>query len=96
MLGAVYGVAQILQTEGLARTPASVSGFTTGTYVVLTPVLGPVLRIGSADDLGRRRAVHRRARGALAERRPVATARLLILASAVLYALHIIGLGLWS
>ena len=42
-LGVVYGLAQILQTEGLARTSASVSGFVTGMYVVLTPVLGPVL-----------------------------------------------------
>jgi drug/metabolite transporter (DMT)-like permease len=37
--GAVYGVAQILQTTGLAHTPASISGFITGLYVVATPVL---------------------------------------------------------
>jgi drug/metabolite transporter (DMT)-like permease len=36
-IGAVYGLAQLLQTWGLATTSASVSGFLTGAYVVLTP-----------------------------------------------------------
>ena len=36
-IGAVYGLAQLLQTWGLASTSASVSGFLTGAYVVLTP-----------------------------------------------------------
>ena len=39
-LGILYGVAQILQTVGLAHTEASRSGFITGTYVVLTPIFG--------------------------------------------------------
>ena len=39
VLGGLYGVAQILQTVGLAHTPASVSGFITGMYVVATPLL---------------------------------------------------------
>lgn len=38
-LGAVYGVAQILQTVGLRTTDASVSGFITGMYVVITPLI---------------------------------------------------------
>ncbi|HMR49468.1 MAG TPA: DMT family transporter [Arachnia sp.] len=38
-LGGVYGLAQIAQTIGLRHTDASVSGFITGTYVVLTPVI---------------------------------------------------------
>ena len=42
-LGALYGVAQLLQTGGLAHTDASVSGFITGTYVVLTPVFTALL-----------------------------------------------------
>jgi drug/metabolite transporter (DMT)-like permease len=42
-LGALYAVAQILQTVGLAHTEASRSGFITGTYVVLTPVFGAIL-----------------------------------------------------
>src|SRR3954469_10274246 len=43
VLGSLYGVAQILQTAGLAHTPASVSGFITGMYVVATPVLAALL-----------------------------------------------------
>ena len=43
VLGLLYGSAQVLQTMGLQHTDASVSGFITGTYVVLTPVLGAVL-----------------------------------------------------
>jgi drug/metabolite transporter (DMT)-like permease len=42
-LGVVYAVAQITQTVGLAHTSASRSGFITGTYVVLTPILTAVL-----------------------------------------------------
>ena len=38
-LGAVYGIAQVLQTWGLTMTDASVSGFITGTYVIITPLL---------------------------------------------------------
>jgi drug/metabolite transporter (DMT)-like permease len=97
-LGAVYGLAQILQTEGLATTPASVSGFVTGTYVVLTPILGLVLlrhRVGrmtwAAVGLSTAGLAVLSLKGA-----DVSSGVLLILASAVLYALHIIGLGLWS
>jgi drug/metabolite transporter (DMT)-like permease len=43
LLGALYGLAQILQTVGLAHTAASVSGFITGLYVVMTPLLGAVI-----------------------------------------------------
>ena len=46
LLGLLYGLAQILQTFGLAHTSASVSGFITGLYVVITPVLGAaILRV---------------------------------------------------
>ena len=50
-LGLLYGLAQIAQTQGLATTPASVSGFITGTYVVLTPIFTAVLlsEIGRAS-----------------------------------------------
>ena len=49
VLGCLYGGAQILQTAGLAETPASVSGFITGMYVVATPVFAALIlrtRIG--------------------------------------------------
>src|SRR5699024_46003 len=51
VLGLLYGLAQILQTAGLAHTPASVSGFITGMYVICTPLFAaPLLkqRIGPA------------------------------------------------
>jgi drug/metabolite transporter (DMT)-like permease len=97
-LGVVYGLAQILQTEGLARTPASVSGFATGTYVVLTPVLGLILLRQKAGRMTWVAVLLSLAGLAVLSLRgaQVSDGVLLILASAVLYALHILGLGLWS
>src|SRR6478609_343843 len=43
VLGLLYGVAQIMQTVGLAHTTASVSGFIAGLYVVATPLLSAVV-----------------------------------------------------
>lgn len=43
VLGGLYGAAQLLQTYGLVHTSASISGFLTGLYVVLTPILEAVL-----------------------------------------------------
>jgi len=42
-LGLLYGGAQVLQTLGLVHTAASVSGFLTGLYVVATPLLGAAI-----------------------------------------------------
>ncbi len=42
-LGITYGIAQLVQTEGLRHTAASVSGFVTGMYVVFTPLLAAVI-----------------------------------------------------
>ncbi|MFC0674713.1 DMT family transporter [Brachybacterium hainanense] len=39
VLGFVYGLAQVAQTWGLRITDASISGFVTGTYVIITPLL---------------------------------------------------------
>ena len=98
VLGLLYGVAQILQTAGLAHTAASVSGFITGMYVVATPIFAALL-------LGTR--ITAMTWGAVA----LATAGLgvltlqgfsvgygeaLTLVAAMLYALHIVGLGAWS
>jgi drug/metabolite transporter (DMT)-like permease len=43
VLGLLYGVAQLLQTVGLAHTGASISGFLTGLYVVATPLLAALI-----------------------------------------------------
>jgi drug/metabolite transporter (DMT)-like permease len=97
-LGVLYGLAQLLQTVGLEHTSASVSGFVTGTYVVLTPVFGAVLlrdRIGRATWA----AVLLATAGlAVLSLRgfSVGYGEALTLASAGLYALHIVGLGRYS
>ena len=98
VLGLLYGVAQILQTAGLAHTPATVSGFITGMYVVCTPLLAALIL---------RTRITAMTWGAVA----LATAGLavltlnglsvgygeaLTLVAAVLYALHIVGLGAWA
>jgi drug/metabolite transporter (DMT)-like permease len=97
-LGVLYGLAQVFQTQGLASTPASVSGFITGTYVVLTPVLTAVL-------------LRERVAGSTWAAVGLATAGLALLSlngfsigvgeavtllAAVCYALHIVGLGRYS
>ncbi len=98
VLGVLYGCAQVLQTVGLQTTHASVSGFVTGTYVVLTPVLGAlVLR----DRVGRVTwAAVALATAGLAvlslQGLALGVGETLTLGSAVLYAAHIIALGRWS
>ena len=98
VLGGLYGVAQILQTAGLAETAASVSGFITGLYVVATPLLAAVL-------LRTRLTAWTWAAVALATT-GLATLTLdgvalgygeaITLVAAVLYALHIVALGAWA
>jgi drug/metabolite transporter (DMT)-like permease len=94
-LGIVYGLAQVLQTEGLKFTSASVSGFLTGMYVVCTPLLGALLlrtripattwwAVGLAGAGLAVLSLHGFALG---------LGELLTLGSAVLYAVHILGLG---
>lgn len=98
VLGLVYGAAQLLQTAGLTSTSASVSGFVTGMYIVLTPVFSAVLlrqRIGAWTWAA---VLIATAGLALLSLRGFAfgSGELLTLAAAALYALHIIGLGRWS
>ena len=97
-LGLLYGVAQILQTTGIGETPATVSGFVTGMYVVFTPLLaGPLLRqrIGALTWTAVVLSVT--GLGVLTiSGFSIGYGELLVLLSAVLYALHIVGLGAWS
>jgi drug/metabolite transporter (DMT)-like permease len=98
VLGGLYGVAQILQTIGLGRTPASVSGFITGMYVVCTPLLAAAIlhtRITRLTWAAVVLAVC--GLGVLTlEGFSVGYGETLTLLAAVLYALHIVGLGAWS
>lgn len=98
VLGGLYGVAQILQTVGLAHTPASVSGFITGMYVVATPLFAAVLL---------RNRITRMTWGAVLlafaglavltlDGFSIGYGEALTFVAAMLYALHIVGLGAWS
>jgi len=98
VLGCLYGGAQILQTAGLADTPASVSGFITGMYVVATPVFAALLlrtRIGGLTWAAV--AVAMVGLGVLTlGGLSVGYGEALIFVAAMIYALHIVGLGAWS
>ncbi len=103
-LGLLYGGAQIVQTVALHTVPASVSGFLTGMYVVFTPFITAWLlgaRLGRAvwvavalatTGVG---ALTVQGQGLVALISP-GTGELLTLTGALLYALHIVGLGVWS
>ncbi|QIK77495.1 DMT family transporter [Nocardioides piscis] len=98
VLGGLYGVAQILQTAGLAHTPASVSGFITGMYVVCTPLFAAVIlrtRIGLLTWAAVLLATA--GLGVLTlSGLSLGYGEAITLVAAMLYALHIVGLGAWS
>jgi drug/metabolite transporter (DMT)-like permease len=98
VLGCLYGVAQILQTAGLAKTPASVSGFITGMYVVATPVFAALIlrsRVGRLTWAAV--ALAMTGLGVLTlSGFSIGYGEALIFVAAMLYALHIVGLGAWS
>jgi drug/metabolite transporter (DMT)-like permease len=98
LLGVVYGVAQILQTAGLAHTPASVSGFITGLYVVCTPLLAALLLHTPIRPMTWAAVVLATAGlGVLTlDGLSVGYGEALTLVAAILYAVHIVGLGAWS
>jgi drug/metabolite transporter (DMT)-like permease len=97
-LGALYGFAQIAQTQGLASTPASVSGFITGTYVVLTPVFTALLlreKVAGSTWAAVALATVGLALLSLSGF-SIGVGEAITLLAAVLYALHIVGLGRYS
>jgi drug/metabolite transporter (DMT)-like permease len=90
--GALLGSGYALQTAGLERTSVSSTGFVTGMYVVLTPLLGFALyrdRIGRAAAIG---VVLATAGLALLSgvHGGSASGDLLVLAGAAVYALQIV------
>ncbi|PID96308.1 MAG: EamA family transporter [Actinomycetales bacterium] len=98
LLGGLYGGAQILQTMGLVHTDASVSGFVTGTYVVLTPVfLSAVLRERLPASTWYAVLLATAGLAVLSLRGvAIGLGEALTLVAAALYAWHIIGLARWS
>ncbi len=98
LLGVLYGIGQILQTAGLAHTPATVSGFITGMYVICTPLLAaPLLRQRIGASTWGAVVLAMAGLGVLTlSGFSVGYGEALTLVAAVLYALHIVGLGAWS
>ncbi len=98
VLGVLYGLAQILQTAGLAHTPASVSGFITGMYVVFTPLLAAmILRTRITAMTWAAVALATAGLGVLTLKGlSIGYGEGITLIAAVLYALHIVGLGAWT
>lgn len=98
VLGLLYGVAQILQTAGLAHTAASVSGFITGMYVVATPLFAAViLRTRVTGLTWAAVALATAGLGVLTlDGLSVGYGEAITLVASLLYALHIVGLGAWS
>src|SRR3954452_19615540 len=97
VLGGVYGVAQILQTAGLAQTPASVSGFITGMYVVATPVFAAlILRSEIGAQTWAAVTLAMAGLGVLTlSGFSIGYGEALIFVAAVIYALRMVGAGAW-
>ena len=97
-LGLIYGAGQLLQTWGLARIAPSVSGFATGMYVVFTPMLAWLLLRQRVAPIVWLAVLLATAGLALLSLHGLAidAGVWLTLASAALYALHIVLLGQWS
>jgi drug/metabolite transporter (DMT)-like permease len=98
VLGLLYGLAQILQTAGLAHTAASVSGFITGMYVVCTPLLAAlILRTRITAMTWGAVALATAGLGVLTLNGfSIGYGEAITLVAAILYALHIVGLGAWA
>jgi drug/metabolite transporter (DMT)-like permease len=98
LLGLVLGSAYITQTIGLRSTPAAISGFITGLFVVLAPLLSWVLlrrRQTAVVWLGVLLATAGLALITLSGA-TFGLGELATLACAVFFGLHIAGLGEWS
>lgn len=98
LLGLALGAGYLLQTLGLQSTPASVSGFLTGMFVVLTPLFAAVLLRTPPAALAWVAVAVATVGLALLSLRGLSagTGELLTLGCAAAFALHIVGLGEWA
>ena len=98
LVGLALGAGYLLQTLGLQHTSAAVSGFITGMFVVLTPVVAFVLLRERLPWIAC--AAVLLATGGLAllslHGLSVGYGELLTLGCALAFALHIVGLGRWA
>ena len=98
LLGIALAAGYVAQTYGLRRTPATVSGFITGLFVVFTPLCAGLLlrkRVDVVSWIGVAVAT-----GGLAllslHGLSVGRGEAITLLCALSFALHIVGLGEWS
>ena len=98
LAGIFLGLGYIAQTLGLERTGAAITGFITGLYVVLTPLIASfVLKEKNTKFTWLCIAVATFGLGLLSIRGfSVGIGEMFVLASAVLFAAHIIALSKWS
>lgn len=98
VLGLALAAGYVAQTFGLKRTPATVSGFITGLFVVFTPLCAGMLlrrRVDPASWLGVGVATAGLALLSL-HGLSVGRGEAITLLCALSFALHIVGLGEWS
>jgi drug/metabolite transporter (DMT)-like permease len=98
LAGVFLGLGYIAQTLGLERTGAAITGFITGLYVVLTPLIASiVLKEKITKFTWYCIAFATFGLGLLSIRGfSVGIGEMFVLASAVLFAAHIIALSKWS
>jgi drug/metabolite transporter (DMT)-like permease len=98
ILGVIYSPAQILQNLGLDRTPATVTGFVTGMYVVLTPLLAAAFLREQIGTLVWIAVVISTVGLAILSLNgfSVSPGVALVFIATIGFALHIIGLARWS
>lgn len=98
VLGIMLGLAYITQTIALEMTTAAITGFLTGTYVVLTPVLGWIIfrrKVGVKVAIGALLALIGLGLISITGV-TIEVGQIWGIICAVLYALHIVGLGRFS
>ncbi len=98
LVGLALGAGYLLQTLGLQHTPAAVSGFITGMFVVLTPVVAFALLRERLSWIACAAVVLATCGLALLSLHgwSVGYGELLTLGCALAFALHIVGLGRWA
>lgn len=96
--GTALGLGYIFQTLGLERTTPAVTGFVTGLYVVFTPIIGAlVLKQRIPIQIWGYVALATIGLGILSiSGWRIGTGEILVLISALLFAIHIQALGSWS
>jgi drug/metabolite transporter (DMT)-like permease len=97
-LGTILGLGYIAQTYGLRYTSAAISGFITGMFVVLTPVMSWILLHRKTNRNTWMLVALATIGLALLSLNgwSVGIGDLLTLGCAVFFAIHIVGLGEWS